>query len=95
MTYSQIKALIANPGEKLGWSHRYMVYNECGPLAIVYANNEQDALDEAVDCDKLDCQLMTDEDHKEYSDNGWDDSFCYLGNASEPFWTEYLGIKEL
>ena len=33
------------------------------------------------------------EDHAEYNTNGWHDSYMYAGNASEPFWTEYLWIK--
>jgi hypothetical protein len=36
---------------------------------------------------------MSDADHAEYNANGWHDSYMYAGNASEPFWTEYLWIK--
>ena len=73
----------------------YAICNECGLICISYANNEQDALDYAVDENFMDCQLMTPEDYKEYSDNGWDDSFILAGNASEPFWSEYLSITPI
>ena len=71
----------------------YLVGTEFGVRCIAYANNEQDALDYAVDEGFLDSDIMSDEDHQEYSSNGWDDSFTYAGNASEPIWTEYLWIK--
>ena len=70
----------------------YIIANEFGTICIAYANNEQDALDNAVDADLLDCEMMSAVDYKEYSDNGWDDSYMLLGNASEPFWSEYLTV---
>ena len=92
---SDVKALIANPCEGVFYDKRYAICNEFGVIALVHANNEQDAIDEAVDNDKMDCQLMSAADHKEYDDNGWNDSFIYAGNASEPFWSEYLGVYEV
>ena len=62
-------------------------------ICVSYGNNEQEAIDNAVDDNLMDCQLMSDEDHAEYDTNGWHDSYMYAGNASEPFWTEYLWIK--
>lgn len=95
MKYSIVKSLIANPGERIYHDHTYVVSNELGPIAIAYADSEQDALDEAADAGKLDSQLMSDSDYQEYSENGWDDSYLLAGNASEPFWQEYLGIQEI
>jgi hypothetical protein len=43
----------------------------------------------------MDSELMSDADHATYEANGWDDSFMRLGNAGEPFWTEYLGITDI
>jgi hypothetical protein len=76
------------------WGEKaYLIGHELGLICVSYANNAQDALDYAVDAGYLDCQLMSDSDHAEYDSNGWHDSFIYAGNASEPFWSEYLWIK--
>lgn len=84
---------IANKdGFKYGES-AYLIGHELGLICVSYANNEQDALDYAVDEGFLDSERMTEEDHAEYDANGWDDSFIYAGNASEPFWSVYLWIK--
>jgi len=71
----------------------YLIGNEFGLICVAYGNNEQEAIDNAVDDSLMDCQLMSDEDHAEYDTNGWHDSYIYAGNASEPFWSEYLWIK--
>ena len=71
----------------------YIIGNEFGARCIAYANNEQEALDHAVDDGFLNADIMTDEDHREYNDKGWHDSYTYAGNAGEPIWTEYLWIK--
>jgi hypothetical protein len=71
----------------------YLIGNEFGLICVSYANNEQDALDYAVDDNCMDSERMSDEDFKEYEAKGWDDSYITLGNASEPFWAEYLWIK--
>ncbi len=95
MTFKQIKRLIANPGERPYYSKTYAINNEFGTLAIVYANNEQDALDEAFDRDKLNSEIMSPEDFKEYSSQGWDDSYIFAGNAGEAIWSENLYINEI
>ena len=94
MSYSKIKALLANPGERCFYSDVFTISNEFGRIAIVYADHEQDAFDIAVDAGKLDSHKMSEADHTEYSENGWDDSFITAGNASEPFWSEYLSISK-
>ena len=95
MTRKEIKSLIANPNERVYYSKTYAISNAFGILAIVYSNNEQDALDEALDRDKLNSLIMSTEDFKEYSSNGWDDSYTFAGNAGEAIWTEYLHINEI
>jgi len=95
MTYRQLKERMANPGEKAYYDHTYAINNQFGILAIVYATHEYEALDIAVDVGLMDSELMSDADHATYEANGWDDSFMRLGNASEPFWTEYLGITDI
>ena len=71
----------------------YLVGNEFGVLCISYGNNEQESLDNAVDAGFMDCQLMSETDHLEHEANGWQDSYIYAGNSSEPFWSEYLWVK--
>jgi len=71
----------------------YLIGHEFGLICVAYGNNEQEAIDNAVDAGYMDCQLMSDSDHTEYDANGWHDSFIYAGDASEPFWSEYLWIK--
>ncbi len=83
---------IANFDEKSFWKHTYAISNECGLICIAYGNSMEDALDAAVDSDKMDCQKMSDEDYAEYDAKGWEDSFICAGNAGEPFWSDYLHI---
>ena len=84
---------IANrEGFKFG-ERAYLIGHEFGLICVSYGNTLQEAIDNAVDDGLMDCVLMSDEDHAEYEDNGWDDSYMLAGNASEPFWTEYLWIK--
>ena len=76
------------------WGERaYLIGHEFGLICVSYGNNEQEAIDNAVNDNLMDCQLMSDEDHAEYDTNGWHDSYIYAGGASEPFWSEYLWIK--
>jgi len=95
MTYSQLKQRMANPCEKAYYDRTYAINNQFGIIAIVYAAHEYEALDTAVNAGLMDSELMSDEDHITYEANGWDDSFMRLGDASEPFWTEYLGITDI
>lgn len=62
-------------------------------LCVVFASNLQDALDKAVDEDKLDRFLIAEKDLDDYGPEG--DGIAYLGNASEPFNIESLGVEEL
>jgi len=78
-----------NPHNVRAWS----VYSEHGEHGIVTGEHEQEALDNAVDEGLLDGLLMSPEDYAEYEANGWDDSYICLGSASEPFWSEHLGLQ--
>jgi len=71
----------------------YIIGNEYGTLCVSYGNNECEALDHAADAGFFDSERMSGEDHAEYSENQWGDSYTYLGNAGEAFWTEHLWIK--
>ena len=73
----------------------YAISHEFGVFALAIGSHEQEALDNAVDDECMDCMIMDQEDFQEYEDNGWHDSFILAGNASEPFWSEYLGISRL
>ncbi len=75
----------------------WIIYNELGALGLVWANHEQDAMDEAVDLGLLDSHLIKDKDLKDYLDkNGEEDErVARLGNASEPFDQTYLGLKQV
>ena len=95
MTYTNLRKCIANYDDKAWTKNTYAISNEFGIVAIVYADHEQDALDEAVDRGKLNSQIMSPEDYAEYDTNGWHDSFAYMGNASVAVWTENLGITKL
>lgn len=71
----------------------YIIGHEHGTMCVSYGNNECEALDHAVDAGFLDSERMSEEDHEEFKRKMWEDSYAYLGNASEAFWTEYLWIK--
>tara|TARA_R110000772_G_scaffold165854_1_gene277584 strand:+ start:403 stop:699 length:297 start_codon:yes stop_codon:yes gene_type:complete len=71
----------------------YIIGHEFGTICISYANNEQDALDHAVDEGFMGSELMSSEDFQEYSAKGWDDSYIQAGSASEALWFEYLYIN--
>lgn len=77
-----------------GYPKAFRITDECKG-AVVVGYSADDALDNLVDAGGWDHNLMSDEDFAEYSENGWDDSYSHLGNASEPFWTENLHIEEI
>ncbi len=70
----------------------YLIGNEYGLLCVAYGSHEQDALDAAVDAGFLDSQIMSEDDHKEYENKGWHDSFIIAGNYCKPVCSEYLHI---
>lgn len=77
-----------------GYNKAYHIADEVkGAIVVGYC--EQDALDNLINEGGFDRNLMDEATHKEYSDNGWHDSFIYAGNASEPFYCENLYINRV
>lgn len=71
----------------------FLLHDHGFVVAIVFADSLQDALDIAVDGDKMDRYMIDQKDLSDYGDDG--DGITYLGNASEPFDIESLGAIEL
>ena len=75
--------------------HPFLIHNEYGTLAVVFADCEQDALDEAADAGKLKGHALSNEDVEEWNKDGREEDITYLGNASEPYSLDYIGIVPL
>ena len=75
----------------------WLLHDHGFTVCVVWASSLQDALDEAVDCDKMDRFLVTEENKADYDcEDIYDcESLTYLGNASEPFDIESLGYVEI
>ena len=82
----------------------FLLHDHGFMLAVVFAQHLQDAIDEAVDADKLDRYLLNAEDPHHRADYGttneagewdWNDSVSFFGNAGEPFDIDTLGALEL
>lgn len=76
-------------------NHPFLFHDHGFVLCVVFAEHLQDALDEAVDADKLDRYQISDNtlnNTDQYKDG---EGITYAGNASEPFDFESLGIIEL
>ena len=65
----------------------WVISNELGPVAAVWASCEQDALDVAVDADLMGAFSVDEADA--------DEGTARLGNASEPFDLTYCGCRHL
>ena len=77
----------------LDTSKFYVIGNEYGAICALWANNDQDALDNAVDANMLDC-LMAEEqniDTEEVSELGLNN----LGNAGELFDLSHVWMGEV
>lgn len=76
----------------------WLIEGVYGPVAAVWASNEQDALDEAVDSDLMDAYLLSDEDAADRTKGSGDETeenFARLGNAGEPFDLDDVGMRRL
>lgn len=85
----------------------FLLHDQGRTVAVVFADCLQDAMDIAVDNDKLDRFLITDANKADYWDaekdlgnldgskGDWNDSVTFLGNAGEPFDIESLGAVDL
>lgn len=71
-----------NPHNVKAW----IIGNEFGGICLVWASNEQEAFDEAVDANMLDSMLAENQDYD-------DDSLTALGSASELFDLTYAWIQ--
>ena len=90
-----IRALIVNREEFIPVNsynphniHAHLLCNEYGLLCIVYASHLQDALDIAVDENRMDSMLIPED---EIENEDW---ICRLGNAGEAFNIDYLTCNE-
>lgn len=79
-----------DPRRRAGACVPWLLHDHGFALCVVFASCEQDALDEAVDHDKLDRYLVTD-----WADYPKEEGLMFLGNASEPFDIESLAIVRL
>ena len=72
----------------------WLIHNEYGTLAVVFASSSQDALDAAVDGNKLNSCLVSSEDYDAMSEAERED-LSSLGNAGEPFDLLNVGVVSL
>jgi hypothetical protein len=80
-----------NPHNQRMW----LLHDHGVTLCVVMADSLQDALDIAVDNDKLDRFLVTEDQAEDYGGDIYNsDELAYLGNASEPFDIQTLGYVE-
>lgn len=64
-------------------------------LCVVFASNLQEALDMAVDENKLDALMISKEDYGDYGMDTDEPTCTFLGNAGEPFDIETVSYIEL
>lgn len=65
----------------------FVISNEYGFVCALWAGNEQDALDEAVDANLMDGFAIDETDV--------DENTVYLGNAGEPFCLDNCGCRRV
>lgn len=73
--------------------HPILLYGVYGTIGVVFASHLQDALDIAVDENKLNGYAVADEDLADYGDD--EDGIARLGNAGEPFNIQDVGAEDL
>lgn len=73
-------------------SKMWVIGNEYGAIVAVWAQNAEDAIDEAVNCDTMDSEMVSQEDFDAMSEEERED-LIYAGNASEPFYQNYLWME--
>jgi hypothetical protein len=71
----------------------WLLHDHGFPVAIVFASCPQDALDAAADVGKLDGFRVIGAKLADYGDD--EEGITLLGNASEPFDIESVGVLEL
>jgi hypothetical protein len=78
----------------------WVLGNEYGPLAALWADGASDAMDELIDSGRGDSFLIDAADLGDYRTCGTDEEpeyedVTFLGNASEPCDTQYLWLTEV
>lgn len=73
----------------------FLLHDHGFVLAVVFADCLQDALDIAADAGKMDLYKVDEEDYGDYDWDTGSPPCSFLGNASEPFDIESLGVEEL
>jgi len=71
----------------------FLIHDAGFTVAVVFADNLQDALDIAVDAGKLDAFQISEADLSDYGPE--EDGITRLGNAGEPFDIQTLDAVEL
>jgi len=83
------------PGESNPHKRRlWVVWNEYGALGAVWANNEEEALDELVDAD-LGKGLLVDADYLAGLSEEEREALAYLGNAGEAADLTNVGLEDV
>ena len=80
-----------NPHNKRPW----LLHDHGFTIGVVFADSLQEALDIAVDENKLGQYLIEAEDYDDYKVNTDLPTCSFLGNASEPFDVDSMGFIEL
>ena len=70
----------------------YVIHNEFGAICCAIGSHLGEALDNAVDNDCLDSCLVSGDNIKNYDFENNPCEYAFLGNASEPFDLEYIGV---
>jgi hypothetical protein len=73
----------------------WLLHDHGFTVAVAFASNVQEALDAAVDADKLDSFLIDKADYADYGIETDSPSCAFLGNAGEPFDIEALEALEM
>lgn len=71
----------------------FLIGNEYGALAAVWADCDQDAFDEACDADLLAGLSCSDEDAEAHARGDTPEDVTLLGNAGEPFNLDHAWIR--
>ena len=76
-------------------TRQWLLHDHGFTIGVVFADSLQEALDIAVDENKLDQYLIGVEDYDDYKINTDLPTCSFLGNASKPFDVDSMGFIEL
>ena len=88
---------ICLPHDSPHFADAYVIGNEYGPLCLVWAgiDNIQEALDNACDGGMLDGIAVDEADIERDDSTGEEIGIMRLGNASEPFCSDYAWVDKV